>query len=74
MGPRPRPALALQVLAGALKDNKRAAVAGETTFGKGLIQVGAGAGGAPSVHSVRDAGCAAALDAAERPPPGPPVQ
>lgn len=30
--------LHLQVLAGALKDNKRASVAGETTFGKGLIQ------------------------------------
>ncbi len=30
--------LSLQVLAGALKDNKRATIAGETTFGKGLIQ------------------------------------
>jgi C-terminal processing protease CtpA/Prc len=29
---------AAQVLAGALKDNKRARVAGENTFGKGLIQ------------------------------------
>lgn len=28
----------VQVLAGALKDNRRAAVAGEDTFGKGLIQ------------------------------------
>lgn len=28
-----------QVLAGALKDNRRAGVAGEDTFGKGLIQV-----------------------------------
>ena len=27
-----------QVLAGALKDNRRALVAGERTFGKGLIQ------------------------------------
>ena len=27
-----------QVLAGALKDNKRALIAGERTFGKGLIQ------------------------------------
>lgn len=27
-----------QVLAGALKDNKRATIAGERTFGKGLIQ------------------------------------
>ena len=31
-------ALWLQVLAGALQDNKRAAIAGERTFGKGLIQ------------------------------------
>jgi C-terminal processing protease CtpA/Prc len=29
---------ARQVLAGALKDNKRALIAGERTFGKGLIQ------------------------------------
>ena len=29
---------AVQVLAGALKDNRRALVAGERTFGKGLIQ------------------------------------
>ncbi len=28
----------MQVLAGALKDNKRALIAGERTFGKGLIQ------------------------------------
>ena len=28
----------VQVLAGALKDNRRAAIAGERTFGKGLIQ------------------------------------
>ncbi len=28
----------MQVLAGALQDNKRATIAGETTFGKGLIQ------------------------------------
>ena len=28
----------LQVLAGALQDNKRATIAGESTFGKGLIQ------------------------------------
>lgn len=27
-----------QVLAGALQDNKRAVIAGERTFGKGLIQ------------------------------------
>lgn len=33
-----------QVLAGALKDNRRAAVAGEDTFGKGLIQASVGAG------------------------------
>ena len=31
-------ALVNQVLAGALKDNKRALIAGERTFGKGLIQ------------------------------------
>lgn len=28
----------VQVMAGALQDNKRATIAGETTFGKGLIQ------------------------------------
>lgn len=28
----------MQVLAGALQDNRRATIAGETTFGKGLIQ------------------------------------
>ena len=30
--------LHVQVMAGALQDNKRATIAGETTFGKGLIQ------------------------------------
>lgn len=29
---------ALQVLSGAIQDNKRGTIAGETTFGKGLIQ------------------------------------
>ena len=29
---------AVQVLAGALQDNRRAVIVGETTFGKGLIQ------------------------------------
>lgn len=38
----------LQVLAGALQDNKRAAVAGERTFGKGLIQ---------TVVALSDGGC-----------------
>lgn len=33
-----RPALLPQVLAGALKDNGRGTIVGETTFGKGLIQ------------------------------------
>ncbi len=28
----------VQVMAGALQDNKRATITGETTFGKGLIQ------------------------------------
>ena len=28
----------MQVFAGAMQDNKRATIAGETTFGKGLIQ------------------------------------
>lgn len=31
-------AAAVQVLAGALQDNERATIVGETTFGKGLIQ------------------------------------
>lgn len=33
-----RVCLPVQVLAGALKDNARARIAGENTFGKGLIQ------------------------------------
>jgi C-terminal processing protease CtpA/Prc len=34
----PVPCSTLQVLAGALKDSKRGLIAGERTFGKGLIQ------------------------------------
>ncbi len=34
----PLPKKTTQVLAGALKDNKRATLVGQTTFGKGLIQ------------------------------------
>ena len=33
-----KPSALAQVFAGAVQDNKRATVAGETTFGKGLIQ------------------------------------
>lgn len=51
------------MLAGALKDNRRAAIAGEDTFGKGLIQVRDSRIGLVYAET-RQQGCGAACSAA----------